>query len=152
MIGCAMKNREGDLRKTYNNLIIGDSMNEATAPHNFRFELTMFNNSDEWKFNIMLDSGQQPHITAVSPANIRYVNEQAPLLPKVNDFNCIENEFISPTFSAHGYVFSAVNMCLRAHLLVDLPATVLAVLRRNVYKDSNEFFQSIFGLRADVSI
>ena len=103
MIGCAMKNREGDLRKTYNNLIMGDEMNQAVDPHNFRFELTMMNNTDEWKWNIMLDSGKQPHMTAVSPANIRYVDEAQPILPKVNDLNCIENEFIAPTVSAHGY-------------------------------------------------
>jgi hypothetical protein len=63
----------------------------------------MMNNTDEWKWNIMLDSGKQPHMTAVSPANIRYVDEAQPILPKVNDLNCIENEFIAPTVSAHGY-------------------------------------------------
>ena len=31
MIGCAMKNREGDLRTTVNNLIMGDEMNEGTV-------------------------------------------------------------------------------------------------------------------------
>ena len=31
MIGCAMKNREGDLRTTINNLIMGDEMNEGTV-------------------------------------------------------------------------------------------------------------------------
>ena len=31
MVGCAMKNREGDLRTTINNLIMGDEMNKGTV-------------------------------------------------------------------------------------------------------------------------
>ena len=100
MIGCAMKNREGDLRTTTNNLIMGDEMNEAVEPHNLRFELTMMNNSDSWARNIMLDLGGMPHVTGVSPANTRIVNKQSPVLPSTNDHNCVEGEWTNPTI--HG--------------------------------------------------
>lgn len=104
MIGCAMKNREGDRRTTVNNLIMGDEMNLGTNPHNLRFELTMMNNSDQWSRNIMLDLGGAPHVTGVSPANIRYVNKAEPVLPKVNDYNCVEQEpWVNPQQDAHGY-------------------------------------------------
>lgn len=103
MIGCAMKNREGDLRATDNNLIMGDNINQATNPHNMRWELTMMNNSDSWTRNIMLDLGGAPHVTGVSPANTRYVNKRDPILPKVNDYNCIEQPWVNPRQSAHGY-------------------------------------------------
>ena len=106
MIGCAMKNREGDLRQTWGNLIMGDDMNAAGGDHNLRFELTMMNNSDVWRNNIITDLGGAPHVTGVSPANIKYVNEQdgTLILPSTNDFNCIETDhFTNPVLTAHGY-------------------------------------------------
>ena len=113
-------------------------MNQGTNPHNLRFELTYMNNSDSWTRNIMLDLGDAPHVTGVSPASIKYetdaalappplhthclpaakalfpartlsgvclcvcrvVNKADPVLPKVNDFNCVEQEaFVNPLWA-----------------------------------------------------
>jgi len=103
MIGCAMKNREGDFRKTRNNLIMGNNINIDTAPHNFRVELTYMNNSDEWSHNIILDLSGQPHVSAVSPAATNVVDKSQPVLPKMIDYNCIEGGFVNPQFDASGY-------------------------------------------------
>jgi hypothetical protein len=52
-------------------------MNQGTNPHNLRFELTYMNNSDSWTRNIMLDLGDAPHVTGVSPASIKYETDAA---------------------------------------------------------------------------
>ena len=99
-----MKNREGDLRTTVNNLIMGDEMNLGTSPHNLRFELTMMNNSDSWTKNIMLDLGGAPHVTGVSPADVKYVNKADPILPKINDYNCVEQDtFVNPRWAGWNF-------------------------------------------------
>jgi hypothetical protein len=52
MIGCAMKNREGDLRVNKNNILIAPY--GGGSGFNFRFELTYMNNSDVWTNNVLI--------------------------------------------------------------------------------------------------
>ena len=62
------------------------------------------NNSDSWTRNIMLDLNNAPHVSGVSPANIKYVNKADPILPKVNDYNCVQQEpFVNPKWPSWNY-------------------------------------------------